>query len=176
MDDMVVRLKDLFCTIRVLEEKDIEDLLIIKNEIETHRERFKLQKEGKACYLGAVINDCVIGFVLISFVNKKDVMPYTNNNKCADMIDLFVMKPFRRKSIGTHLIAQSERICKENKILYLGLDVNMEDNLSAMKLYERLSYEKVGELHIDGIYPSKDEDGNDCEYEDWCIDMIKRLT
>lgn len=61
-----------------------------KNEIETHKERFELQKKGKACYLGAIINDCVIGFVLISMDNKKDVMPYTNNNKCADMIDLFV--------------------------------------------------------------------------------------
>lgn len=175
MNDMTVRLKDIFCTIRVLGEKDIEDLLIIKNEVETHRERFELQKNGKACYLGAVINDCVIGFVLISLDNKKDVMPYTNNDKCADMIDLFVMKPFRGNGIGTYLIAQSERICKENKILYLGLDVNPKDNLSAMKLYQRLSYEKVGELHLDGIYPSKDEKGNDCEYEDWCIDMIKKI-
>lgn len=33
---MVVRLKDIFCTIRVVEEKDMVDLLIIKNEIETH--------------------------------------------------------------------------------------------------------------------------------------------
>ena len=176
MDDLVVRIKDIFCTIRVLEEKDIEDLLIVKNEIETHKERLELQKEGKACYLGAVINNCVIGFVLISFDNKKDVMPYTNNNICADMIDLFVMKPFRGQGIGTHLIAQSEIICKDNKISYLGLDVNPKDNSGAMRLYERLSYVKVGELHLDGVYPSKDENGNDCEYEDWCIDMIKRLN
>ncbi|MBO5145414.1 MAG: GNAT family N-acetyltransferase [Lachnospiraceae bacterium] len=176
MDDVVVRLKDIFCTIRVLKETDIEDLLKIKNEIEIHRERLELQKNGKACYLGAVINHCVIGFVLISLDNKKDVMPYTNNEKCADMIDLFVMKPFRGKSIGTYLIAQSERICKENKIFFLGLDVNPKDNLSAMELYKRLSYKKVGELHLDGIYPSKDENGKDCEYEDWCIDMIKKLN
>ena len=175
MNDTVVRLGDTICTVRTLAEEDIEGLLAVKNGIETHRERFELQKNGKACYLGAEINGCVIGFVLISFDNKEDVMPYTDNNKCADMIDLFVVKPFRGKGIGTHLIAQAEKVCKEKGILYLGLDVNPNDNLSAMKLYERLSYEKVGELHLDGIYPSKDESGNDCNYEDWCIDMVKRL-
>ena len=175
MHDTVVRLGDTFCTVRTLAEEDMEDLLAVKNGIETHRERFELQKNGKACYLGAEMNGRVIGFVLISFDNKEDVMPYTNNEKCADMIDLFVMKSFRGKGIGAYLIAQSEKVCKENGISYLGLDVNPTDNLSAMRLYEKLSYEKVGELHLDGIYPSKDKNGNSCNYEDWCIDMIKKL-
>ena len=60
-------------------------------------------------------------------------------------------------------------------ILYLGLDVNPTDNSAAKRLYERLGYHAVGELHLDGVYEYTDEQGNQGKYEDWCIDMIKRV-
>ncbi len=68
-----------------------------------------------------------------------------------------------------------EEYCKEIAIPYLGLDVNPADNSAAKRLYERLGYHAVGELHLDGVYEYTDGQGNQGQYEDWCIDMIKRI-
>ena len=102
-------------------------------------------------------------------------MPYTNQEKCADMIDLLVIEPLRNYGIGTRLSLVCEEYCKEAAISYLGLDVNPTDNSAAKRLYERLGYHAVGELHLDGVYEYTDEQGNQGKYEDCCIDMIKRV-
>lgn len=60
-------------------------------------------------------------------------------------------------------------------IPYLGLDVNQTDNSAAKRLYERLGYHAVSEVHLDGVYEYTDEQGSQGKYEDWCIDMIKRM-
>lgn len=57
----------------------------------------------------------------------------------------------------------------------MGLDVNPTDNPAAKRLYERLGYHAVGAVHLDGLYEYTDELGNQGKYEDWCIDMIKRM-
>ncbi len=54
--------------------------------------------------------------------------------------------------------------------------MNPADNSAAKRLYERLGYHAVGEIHLDGVYEYTDEAGNKGQYEDWCIDMIKRIT
>lgn len=161
--------------IRMVEESDLDSLLLVKNDVSVHRDRFRQQKEGKAVYLGAFINHCAVGYVLLSLHNKEDVMAYTNHEKCADMIDLLMIEPLRNYGIGSRLALACEELCRENEIPYLGLDVNPTDNLAAKRLYERLGYHTVGEIHIDGVYEYTDEQGNRGQYEDWCIDMIKRV-
>ncbi|MCM1499757.1 MAG: GNAT family N-acetyltransferase [Clostridium sp.] len=111
----------------------------------------------------------------MSLDNKEDVVPYTNDEKCADMIDLLIMEPLRNYGIGSQLILACEDVCREKGILCLGLDVNPEDNPKAKQLYERMGYHAVGEKHLDGIYEYMDGQGNMGIYEDWCIDMIKFL-
>ncbi len=161
--------------IRVVEEPDLNSLLLVKPDASVHADRFQQQNSGKAVYFGAFINNCAIGYVLLSLDNKKDVMPYTNQEKCADMIDLLVIEPLRNYGIGTQLALACEEYCKETAIPYLGLDVNPADNSAAKRLYERLGYHAVGELHLDGVYEYTDGQGNQGQYEDWCIDMIKRI-
>ena len=89
--------------IRVVEETDLNSLLLVKPDAFIHADRFQQQNRGKAVYFGAFINNCAIGYVLLSLDNKKDVMPYTNQEKCADMIDLLVIEPLRNYGIGTRL-------------------------------------------------------------------------
>ncbi|MDE5865565.1 MAG: GNAT family N-acetyltransferase, partial [Lachnospiraceae bacterium] len=112
---------------------------------------------------------------LLSLDNKEDVMLYTNHEKCADMIDLLIIEPLRNCGVGSRLALACEEYCKEMAIPYLGLDVNPTDNFAAKRLYERLGYRAVGEIHLDGVYEYTDEQGNQGKYEDWCIDMIKRM-
>ena len=113
---------------------------------------------------------------MLSLDNKEDVMLYTNHEKCADMIDLLIIEPLRNYGIGSRLVLACEEYCKEIEIPYLGLDVNPTDNSAAKRLYERLGYHAVGEIHLDGVYEYTDEQGNQGKYEDWCIDMIKQTS
>lgn len=161
--------------IRTVEESDLESLCSVKGDAALHRDRLQQQKAGKAVYLGAFVHHCAVGFVLLSLDNKEDIMPYTDGKSCADMIDLLVMEPLRGCGIGSRLALACEQYCREHEIPYLGLDVNPADNAAAKKLYERLGYHAVGEMHLDGIYEYIDEQGNGGRYEDWCIDMIKQV-
>lgn len=161
--------------IRVLKERDLDSLRLVKADASVHMDRFRRQREGKAVYFGAFIHDRVIGYVLLSLENKEDVMAYTNHEACADMIDLLLIEPLRNYGIGSHLVAACEEFCREHKIPYLGLDVNPADNPAAKRLYERLGYHAAGEVHLDGVYEYTDGQGNRRNYEDWCVDMIKRM-
>ena len=161
--------------IRRIEESDLNRLLLVKNDASVHVERIRQQRDGKAVYFGAFINNCAVGYVLLSLDNKTDVMSYTNHEKCADMIDLLILEPLRNCGIGSRLVSACEECCKELAIPYLGLDVNPTDNSAAKRLYERLGYHAVGDIHLDGVYEYTDEQGKQGQYEDWCIDMIKRI-
>ena len=175
MNEKSYEINSISYQIRIIKESDLNSLLLVKKDASIHIERFQQQKDGKVVYLGAFINNYVIGYVLLSLDNKEDVMSYTNNQKCADMIDLLIIEPLRNYGIGSQLALVCEEFCKENEISYLGLDVNPTDNSKAKRLYERLGYHAVGEVHLDGVYEYTDEQGNQGKYEDWCIDMIKRM-
>ena len=161
--------------IRIIKESDLDSLLLVKNDVSVHMDRFQQQDGGKAVYFGAFINNLAVGYVLLSLENKEDVMAYTNYEKCADMIDLLIIAPLRNYGIGSRLALACEEYCRENEIPYLGLDVNPADNPAAQRLYERLGYHTVGALHLDGVYDYTDSQGNQGKYEDWCIDMIKPM-
>lgn len=175
MHEKLYEINSLSYQIRIVEESDLDSLLLVKNDVSVHTDRLRQQKDGKAVYLGAFIHNYAVGYVLLSLENKEDVMPYTNREKCADMIDLLLIEPLRNYGIGSRLALACEEVCRENEIPYLGLDVNPTDNAAAKRLYERLGYHAVGEVHLDGVYEYTDEQGTRGKYEDWCIDMIKRV-
>ena len=175
MNERSYEINSISYQIRIIEESNLDSLLLVKRDASVHTDRFQQQKDGKAVYLGAFINNYAVGYVLLSLDNKEDVMPYTNNQKCADMIDLLIIEPLRNYGIGSQLALACEEFCQESEIPYLGLDVNPTDNSVAQRLYERLGYHAVGEVHLDGVYEYTDEQGNQGTYEDWCIDMIKRI-
>lgn len=175
MQEKSFEIKSLFYQIRIINESDLDSLLLVKNDAAVHRDRFRQQRDGKAVYLGAFINNRAIGYVLLSLDNKEDVMSFTDYEKCADMIDLLIIEPLRNFGIGSKLVLACEECCRENGISYLGLDVNPTDNSGAKRLYERLGYCAVGDVHLDGVYEYTDDQGNQGKYEDWCIDMIKQV-
>jgi len=114
-----IELKKSICKIRLINWDDMDGLVKIKENKQLHEERFKLQDEDKGRYLGAFFNDNVIGFVLISLQNKQDVMNYTNNEHCADLVDLFIHYLFRNLQIGSTMVNLSEEICRYLQIPYL---------------------------------------------------------
>lgn len=161
--------------IRVLTDDDLSRLLRVRDDAGVHEERLSAQSEGRARYLGASADGRVVGFVLVIFGNKADVMAYTGNQPCMDMVDLYVDEFIRGMGVGSALIAAAEGICADKGVPFIGLDVNPKDNPRALELYKRLGYSVVGDIHLDGVYESRDEQGNASVYEDWCVDMIKRI-
>lgn len=99
MQEKLYEIKSISYQIRIIDESDLHSLLLVKNDVCVHSERFQQQKNGKAVYLGAFINNYAIGYVLLSLDNKEDVMPYTNQEKCADMIDLLIIEPLRNYGV-----------------------------------------------------------------------------
>ena len=112
-------IKSISYQIRIIEESDLDSLLLVKSDASVHSDRFRQQKNGVAVYLGAFINNYAIGYVLLSLENKEDVMPYTNREKCADMIDLLIIEPLRNYGVGSQLVLACEKCCRENGIPYL---------------------------------------------------------
>ena len=161
--------------IRALNNGEIEALCGVRNDPAMHRQRMQEQEQGLVRYIGAFAGKQAAGFVLLVQGNKIDVMPYTAGAPCMDMVDLFVREELRGQGIGSALIAAVEEASAAQGVRYIGLDVNPADNADAQALYARLGYRTVGELHLDGTYPSKDAQGNDTVYEDWCVDMLKDL-
>ena len=102
--------------IRIIKESDLDSLLLVKNDVSVHMDRFQQQDGGKAVYFGAFINNLAVGYVLLSLENKEDVMAYTNYEKCADMIDLLIIAPLRNYGIGSRLALACEEYCRENEI------------------------------------------------------------
>lgn len=158
-------------TVRLLGPEDVGGLVSLRANPEMHEERLRRQAEGRAYYLGAIVDDAVAGFVLLSLDDKTDVHPFTKGAFCPDLIDLLVSPPLRNRGIGTALIRYAEALTRERGFRFLGLDVNPEYNARAQALYARLGYRGVGERHLDGTY--ENDDGG--VFEDWCIDMIKPL-
>ncbi len=163
------------CTVRPLGEADLNDLMAIKPEEGLHHERFRDQAEGLIRYLGAEVTGRIVGFVVVMLGNKADVMPHTGGEPCCDMVDLLVLESQRGQGIGSRLATGAEDACRALGVHWLGLDVNPTDNAPAQRLYQKLGYAVVGPLHLDGTYPTILPDGSAGVYEDWCVDMVKRL-
>jgi GNAT superfamily N-acetyltransferase len=82
--------------------------------------------------------------------------------------DLYVREDQRNQGVGTALLLEVERVARASGITSIWLAVNPDDNPDALRLYERLGYVADGAAkYLDGVY-----DG----YEDWVIDVTKRLS
>ncbi|MDE6203440.1 MAG: hypothetical protein K2G19_08185, partial [Lachnospiraceae bacterium] len=63
MYEKIYEIKSIPYQIRIIKESDLDSLLLVKGDVSVHTDRFRQQKDGKAVYLGAFINNCAIGYV-----------------------------------------------------------------------------------------------------------------
>ena len=59
MHEKLYEINSISYQIRIVEESDLDSLLSVKSDASVHIERFRQQKDGKAVYLGAFINNAV---------------------------------------------------------------------------------------------------------------------
>ena len=120
----------------VMEERHIQGLL--KVEAECFDSGFALETFNKeiknplAYYVVAVDGEIPVGYCGIWNVCGE-----------AEVIDVGVLSEYRKRGIGKGLFEAVFRYMRENGVETVNLEVR-EDNIPAIRLYEKLDFEKVG--------------------------------
>ena len=97
------------------------------------RKTFEKEFENKiAIYLVAVNYSEVVGYIGV-----------WNICGAADIIDVAVLKEFRRCGIGSMLLEKMIDICKEKAVFEINLEVRVS-NLAARELYKKFGFKENG--------------------------------
>ncbi len=133
-----------------------------KKFYENQINRLKEMENDESIYLVGEMNNKIIAHLLLKLKGIPSESGYPNIN------DLYVAEQERNKGYGSELISKAEEIAREKGYTKISLAVNPTLNPKAMALYEHVGYVKTStKPYVDGIY-----DG----VEDWCIDMVKKLS
>lgn len=82
--------------------------------------------------LGYYIDNNIVGYTFIKGVDKETAL----------LDGLYVEEEYRNRGIATELITTAFKICKNNKIKYLDVNV-MYENKEAKKLYNKFGFENL---------------------------------
>lgn len=140
------------------------ELAKVKNEYgpESVAERFRwLEEDVNGIWLLLKISDEIIGWGVVVWPGRKARKSHP------DIQDLYVKPEHRSNGQGTYLTGEIEQLVRKKGFETIALSVNPDDNVPAYRLYERLGYRhNGGPKYLDGVYG---------DYEDWVIDLEKRL-
>ena len=108
-------------------EKDI-DIKFLSNIFNEYKEDYKfIQNEFTKVYT-YITDEKIVGFVIFDIIYEK-----------CEIIDIYVKEEYRKKGIAMSLINEIE---KDYAVENITLEVR-EDNIPAIKLYEKLGFKKV---------------------------------
>ncbi|MDI6690739.1 MAG: ribosomal protein S18-alanine N-acetyltransferase [Candidatus Bathyarchaeota archaeon] len=102
--------------------------------------------------LVAKMNDKIVGFII-------GIIHMERNTLAGHILTIDVSPPYRRKGIAQRLLKKIEEIFKEKGVKSCRLEVR-EDNVAALRLYQKLGYKKIAKLEYyygdaHGIYLRK---------------------
>ena len=108
-------------------EKDI-DIKFLSNIFNDYKEDYKfIPNEFTKVYV-YITNEKIVGFVIFDVIYEK-----------CEIIDIFTEEEYRKQGIALSLIKEIE---KDFAVENITLEVR-EDNIAAIKLYEKLGFKKV---------------------------------
>ncbi|MDI6805699.1 MAG: ribosomal protein S18-alanine N-acetyltransferase, partial [Candidatus Bathyarchaeia archaeon] len=88
--------------------------------------------------LVAKMNDKIVGFII-------GIIHMERNTLAGHILTIDVSPPYRRKGIAQRLLKKIEEIFKEKGVKSCRLEVR-EDNVAALRLYQKLGYKKIAKL------------------------------
>ena len=123
-----------------LSKMSIEDLKSIKNVLASEFDNFwsyDVLEEELECDNSYVIVAKVDENTIVGFAGLKVILDE------ADIMNIVVKKDFRHNGIGFILLENLINHSKELNLKTITLEVN-ENNLSAIRLYDKFSFDKLG--------------------------------
>lgn len=132
-----------------LSKMSIEDLKSIKNVLASEFDNFwsyDVLEEELECDNSYVIVAKVDENTIVGFAGLKVILDE------ADIMNIVVKKDFRHNGIGSFLLENLINHSKDLNLKTITLEVN-ENNLSAIRLYDKFSFDKLGirKNYYDGI-------------------------
>lgn len=116
-----------------------------KEDLETlfNFEKYFLSPFSKEQVLYEIVENPT-SYILLAFENDVPVgfIDFWITFDSATICQIAVHEQFRKNGVGSKLLEESFKILKENDVLFYTLEVR-ENNLAAVKLYEKLGFEKV---------------------------------
>jgi ribosomal-protein-alanine N-acetyltransferase len=111
-----------------------------------------LIRDYNSISLVAVENNIIIGFILGAIYFQRNALD-------GHVLTIDISPPNRRRGVGSRLLKEIERIFSEKNVKTCHLEVK-EDNVEAIKLYEKAGYKKIAKLknyygRTDGLYLCK---------------------
>jgi ribosomal-protein-alanine acetyltransferase len=133
---MEVKIED--ATIKLLDRfYEIEKQCFEKEAFTKHQIGYLLT-DYNSIGLAARVNDEIVGFAIA----RVDV---ERNSRCGHILTVDVEPHYRRRGIAQRLLNEIESILKDKDVKECRLEVR-ENNLAALKLYQKMGYLKVGKL------------------------------
>lgn len=123
-----------------LSKMSIEDLKSIKNILASDFDNFwsyDVLEEELECDNSYVIVAKADENVIVGFAGLKVILDE------ADIMNIVVKKDFRHNGIGSFLLENLINHSKDLNLKTITLEVN-ENNLSAIRLYDKFSFDKLG--------------------------------
>lgn len=123
-----------------LSKMSIEDLKSIKNVLASEFDNFwsyDVLEEELECDNSYVIVAKVDENTIVGFAGLKVILDE------ADIMNIVVKKDFRHNGIGSILLENLINHSKDLNLKTITLEVN-ENNLSAIRLYDKFSFDKLG--------------------------------
>ncbi len=161
--------------VRLAEEADLE-ALELEAELgppEKHRSRFLAQQRGEVVYLVAWDGTRPVGHLLLAWAGTPDEPIASRLDGCPDVEDLLVLPDYRRRGIGSELMAVAESLARGRGYHRIGLGVATQNHV-ARALYDGRGYVDSGF----GEYPHDSCVYTNGHYEirtEICVYLIKPL-
>ena len=140
-----------------------------------HLDRVERQGRGEALYLLALIDDRIIGHLLLKWNGPDAVDVRRLVPSCAEIEDFVVAPALRGRGVGSALLEAADDRCRERGIPVLGLAVGL-GNPFARAIYEHRGYALVpGSKHrVTWLQP--DGMGRKVEGHEDCVYLVKELS
>ncbi|MCW1968937.1 MAG: GNAT family N-acetyltransferase [Anaerolineae bacterium] len=160
--------------VRLARGSDVAGLSKIRYEENPAIHADRIGAEPKVMrYFVAELQNRLVGFALLILSEPRD---WTDAHKLFPLIvDVFVAEEDRRRGIGRKLIYAVEQDAHKAGCLEIYLSVEPEENEPAMRLYERLGYERMQNEPYDNDWSYVDSTGKTHTGHERLIDMKKRL-
>jgi len=140
-------------SIRHLDKLYEIEMECFEREAFTKQQIAHLLTDYNSVSLVAKVNSEIIGFII-------GIIYLERNSPTGHILTIDISPIYRRKGIAQKLLQEIEKIFKEKGVKACRLEVR-EDNIAALRLYQKFGYKKVAKLknyygNAHGIYLKKD--------------------